>query len=224
MSGGLAGGHACSRRCGRRRSSASASTTRITPREQSARRCRPSRCCSSSRRSAVIGPGEPIRRPPGVGRVDHEAELGVVIGRRAHRVLGGQRLGSTSSASSASTTSRRAICRRKRRSTRAARGSTRSRRSGRASPPGSDREPRAVEGWVNGQRRQSSSTQHLIFPIEHLVEFITFVMTLEPGDIISTGTPEGDRPAGRGRFGHGSRSKASASSRTRLQDEIEGLP
>jgi 2-keto-4-pentenoate hydratase/2-oxohepta-3-ene-1,7-dioic acid hydratase in catechol pathway len=55
-------------------------------------------------------------------------------------------------------------------------------------------EPRSVEGWVNGQRRQSSSTSHLIFPIEHLVEFITFVMTLEPGDIISTGTPEGIGP------------------------------
>ncbi len=36
--------------------------------------------------SAVIGPGDPIRLPPGVGRVDHEAELAVVIGRRAHRV------------------------------------------------------------------------------------------------------------------------------------------
>src|SRR3954454_19744811 len=36
--------------------------------------------------SSVIGPGEAIRRPPGVGRVDHEAELGIVIGRRAHRV------------------------------------------------------------------------------------------------------------------------------------------
>jgi 2-keto-4-pentenoate hydratase/2-oxohepta-3-ene-1,7-dioic acid hydratase in catechol pathway len=51
--------------------------------------------------------------------------------------------------------------------------------------------PRRVEGWVNDERRQSSSTQHLIFPIEQLVEFVTFVMTLEPGDIISTGTPEG---------------------------------
>ena len=37
-------------------------------------------------RTAVVGPGDPIRLPPGVGRVDHEAELGVVIGRRAHRV------------------------------------------------------------------------------------------------------------------------------------------
>jgi 2-keto-4-pentenoate hydratase/2-oxohepta-3-ene-1,7-dioic acid hydratase in catechol pathway len=51
-----------------------------------------------------------------------------------------------------------------------------------------------VEGWVNQERRQASSTGHLIFPIEKLVEFVTFVMTLEPGDIISTGTPEGIGP------------------------------
>jgi 2-keto-4-pentenoate hydratase/2-oxohepta-3-ene-1,7-dioic acid hydratase in catechol pathway len=47
---------------------------------------------------------------------------------------------------------------------------------------------------VNAERRQASSTEHLIFPIDHLIEFITFVMTLEPGDIISTGTPEGIGP------------------------------
>ena len=59
---------------------------------------------------------------------------------------------------------------------------------------GLGRGPRTVEGLVNGQRRQSSSTKHLIFPIEHIIEYITFVMTLEPGDIISTGTPEGVGP------------------------------
>src|SRR5919206_2062307 len=40
--------------------------------------------------SAVIGPGDTIVMPPGVGRVDHEAELGLVIGRRAHRVPAGK--------------------------------------------------------------------------------------------------------------------------------------
>ena len=48
-----------------------------------------------------------------------------------------------------------------------------------------------VEGWVNGERRQARRHAELIFPIEHLVEYITFVMTLEPGDVISTGTPSG---------------------------------
>ena len=47
---------------------------------------------------------------------------------------------------------------------------------------------------MNGERRQSSTTGQLIFPIEHLVEYITFVMTLEPGDVISTGTPSGVGP------------------------------
>ncbi len=44
------------------------------------------------------------------------------------------------------------------------------------------------------QRRQASTTAQLIFPIDLLVEYITFVMTLEPGDIISTGTPSGVGP------------------------------
>jgi 2-keto-4-pentenoate hydratase/2-oxohepta-3-ene-1,7-dioic acid hydratase in catechol pathway len=52
----------------------------------------------------------------------------------------------------------------------------------------------AVEGWVNGARRQSSSTRELIFPIRRLVAFISSVMTLLPGDIISTGTPAGIGP------------------------------
>jgi 2-keto-4-pentenoate hydratase/2-oxohepta-3-ene-1,7-dioic acid hydratase in catechol pathway len=55
-------------------------------------------------------------------------------------------------------------------------------------------DPRAVEGWVNAERRQSSTTDRLIFPIDQLVEFVTFVMTLEPGDIIATGTPAGIGP------------------------------
>jgi 2-keto-4-pentenoate hydratase/2-oxohepta-3-ene-1,7-dioic acid hydratase in catechol pathway len=55
-------------------------------------------------------------------------------------------------------------------------------------------EPRRVEGWVNADRRQASTTGLLIFSVEHLVEFITFVMTLEPGDVISTGTPSGIGP------------------------------
>jgi 2-keto-4-pentenoate hydratase/2-oxohepta-3-ene-1,7-dioic acid hydratase in catechol pathway len=53
---------------------------------------------------------------------------------------------------------------------------------------------RRLEGWVNDQRRQASTTAQLIFSIEQLVEFITFVMTLEPGDVISTGTPSGIGP------------------------------
>ena len=51
-----------------------------------------------------------------------------------------------------------------------------------------------VEGWVNGERRQASSTRELIFPIAELIAFISSIMTLLPGDIISTGTPSGIGP------------------------------
>jgi 2-keto-4-pentenoate hydratase/2-oxohepta-3-ene-1,7-dioic acid hydratase in catechol pathway len=44
---------------------------------------------------------------------------------------------------------------------------------------------------LNGEVRQDSNTEHLIFNIPFLMEFITNVMTLEPGDVIMTGTPEG---------------------------------
>jgi 2-keto-4-pentenoate hydratase/2-oxohepta-3-ene-1,7-dioic acid hydratase in catechol pathway len=56
----------------------------------------------------------------------------------------------------------------------------------------------AVEGWVNGTRRQSSSTRELIFSVPQLIAFITRVMTLLPGDIISTGTPSGIGPLAAG--------------------------
>jgi 2-keto-4-pentenoate hydratase/2-oxohepta-3-ene-1,7-dioic acid hydratase in catechol pathway len=44
---------------------------------------------------------------------------------------------------------------------------------------------------VNGETRQASSTSNLIFDIPYLIEFITEIMTLEVGDVITTGTPPG---------------------------------
>ena len=52
----------------------------------------------------------------------------------------------------------------------------------------------AVEAYVNGALRQSSSTKDLIFPIEEIVARIAQVMTLLPGDVIATGTPAGVGP------------------------------
>ena len=55
-----------------------------------------------------------------------------------------------------------------------------------------------VHGLVNGTVRQHSSTRQLIFPVPDLVAFISAVMTLLPGDIISTGTPAGIGPLAAG--------------------------
>jgi 2-keto-4-pentenoate hydratase/2-oxohepta-3-ene-1,7-dioic acid hydratase in catechol pathway len=143
--------------------------------------------------SAVIGPGEPIRRPPGVGRVDHEAELGIVIGRRAHRVSAAHAWDYVLGLICVNDVTARDLQKTEPQYTRC-KGFDTFAPIGPCIATGLGPEPRGVEAWVNGQRRQASSTKHLIFPIEYLVEFITFVMTLEPGDIISTGTPEGIGP------------------------------
>jgi 2-keto-4-pentenoate hydratase/2-oxohepta-3-ene-1,7-dioic acid hydratase in catechol pathway len=147
--------------------------------------------------SAVIGPGEPIRIPPGVGRVDHEAELGLVIGRRAHRVAASRAWDYVRGLICVNDVTARDLQKKESQYTRC-KGFDTFAPIGPCIAVGADGGPRDVEGWVNGQRRQASSTRHLIFPIEYLVEFITFVMTLEPGDIISTGTPEGIGPLASG--------------------------
>jgi 2-keto-4-pentenoate hydratase/2-oxohepta-3-ene-1,7-dioic acid hydratase in catechol pathway len=51
-----------------------------------------------------------------------------------------------------------------------------------------------IEGWVNGERRHHSNTRELIFPVPYLVEHVTRFMTLNPGDVITTGTPSGVGP------------------------------
>jgi 2-keto-4-pentenoate hydratase/2-oxohepta-3-ene-1,7-dioic acid hydratase in catechol pathway len=51
-----------------------------------------------------------------------------------------------------------------------------------------------LKTFLNGKLRQSSSLNNLIFPIPFLVRFISRIMTLTPGDIITTGTPAGIGP------------------------------
>jgi 2-keto-4-pentenoate hydratase/2-oxohepta-3-ene-1,7-dioic acid hydratase in catechol pathway len=143
--------------------------------------------------TAVIGPGDPIRLPPGVGRVDHEAELGLVIGRRAHRVSRAQAWDVILGLICVNDVTARDLQGKESQYTRC-KGFDTFAPIGPCIATGLNGGPRTVEGWVNQERRQSSNTGLLIFPIEHLVEFVTFVMTLEPGDIISTGTPEGIGP------------------------------
>ena len=144
-------------------------------------------------RTAVVGPGDPIRLPPGVGRVDHEAELGVVIGRRAHRVPRARAWDHILGLTCVNDVTARDLQKKESHYTRC-KGFDTFAPVGPCVAVGLNGDPRAVEAWVNDERRQAASTAHLIFSIEHLVEFVTFVMTLEPGDIISTGTPEGVGP------------------------------
>jgi 2-keto-4-pentenoate hydratase/2-oxohepta-3-ene-1,7-dioic acid hydratase in catechol pathway len=143
--------------------------------------------------TAILNPRETIRLPPGVGRVDHEAELAVVIGKRAHRVNRAHAWDYIFGFTCLNDVTARDVQNKETQYTRAKSFDT-------FAPLGPciatelDRNARTVEGWVNGERRQGSTTGQLIFPIDFLVEYITFVMTLEPGDVISTGTPSGVGP------------------------------
>ena len=143
--------------------------------------------------TAVIDPGATIKLPPAVGRVDYEAELAIVIGRRAHRVPSSRAWDYVFGVTCLNDVTARDMQNKETQYTRCKSFDTFA-PIGPCIATGFDGAPRTVEGWVNADRRQSSSTRELIFPIEHLIEYITFVMTLEPGDVISTGTPPGVGP------------------------------
>jgi 2-keto-4-pentenoate hydratase/2-oxohepta-3-ene-1,7-dioic acid hydratase in catechol pathway len=140
--------------------------------------------------TAVLNPGDPIKLPPGVGRVDYEAELAVVIGRRARRVASAHAWDYILGLTCLNDVTARDLQTKDVQYTRA-KGFDTFAPMGPCVATGLNGDPRAVEGWVNSERRQASTTGQLIFSIEQLVEFITSVMTLEPGDVISTGTPSG---------------------------------
>ena len=143
--------------------------------------------------TAVIGPGAPIESPMWAGRIDHEAELGVVISARAVNVpihrAGEYILGLTC----VNDVTARDLQKKDVQYTRA-KGFDTFAPVGPCIAVGLDGRDLEVKGYVNGHVRQSSRTRELIFTIPELVSFISSVMTLLPGDIISTGTPSGVGP------------------------------
>lgn len=149
--------------------------------------------------SAVIGPGEVVRRPKVSERVDHEAELGVVIGRRCHK------LGSDEDVrpyihgyTCVNDVTARDLQKVDEQWTRAKGFDT-------FCPVGpvivDELNPWAgvkVECRVNGEVRQQGTTKDFIFPLGDVIRYIANVMTLLPGDLIATGTPAGVSPLNAG--------------------------
>ena len=133
--------------------------------------------------TSSVPPSGPVRRPAVVAELDYEAELIVVIGQDGK--IGGWAVGDDVSA--------RDLQRSEEQWTRAKGFDT-------ACPWGpwittADELPDAVGlrigSWVNGEQRQDANTDQLIFGPQQLVDFISEAITLEPGDIILTGTPDG---------------------------------
>jgi 2-keto-4-pentenoate hydratase/2-oxohepta-3-ene-1,7-dioic acid hydratase in catechol pathway len=143
--------------------------------------------------TAVIGPGEAIRLPMWAGEVHHEAEMAVVIGRRASRVSAAQAMDCVLGLTCANDVTARELQKKDVQYTRG-KGFDTFAPIGPSIALGLDPSALAIEGLVNGAVKQSSSTRELIFPVAELIEAISRVMTLLPGDVILTGTPSGVGP------------------------------
>lgn len=140
--------------------------------------------------SAMIPHGGVIRRPAGFARVDHEAELGVVIGRRAQRVPRERALDVVAGYVCVNDVTVRELQQRDGQWTRA-KGFDTFCPIGPRIVPGLDPSNLRIQARVNGTIRQDSTTADLIFDVPALIAFCSEYMTLEPGDVISTGTPSG---------------------------------
>ncbi len=143
--------------------------------------------------SAVVGDGEAIRYPRGVERLDPEAELGVVIGRRARAVPVEAALDHVAGYTCFNDVSARDYQRRDGQWTRA-KGFDTFAPLGPWVTVGLDPGALEVRCRVNGAERQRGRTADLVHPVPALVSFISRIMTLEPGDVIATGTPAGVAP------------------------------
>ncbi|MCM2254382.1 MAG: fumarylacetoacetate hydrolase family protein [Vicinamibacteria bacterium] len=144
--------------------------------------------------SSLIGPGQPIRHPGWVGRVDHEAELGLVIGREVSRPPTPQEAAAAIfGAVCVNDVTAREIQDKDVQFTRG-KGFDTFCPVGPCVATGLDLGALQVEARVNGSIRQRGNTRDLIFDPAYLVWYVARVMTLLPGDIISTGTPAGVGP------------------------------
>jgi 2-keto-4-pentenoate hydratase/2-oxohepta-3-ene-1,7-dioic acid hydratase in catechol pathway len=143
--------------------------------------------------SALLASGRAIERPTPYTRTDFEGELGVVIGRRARHVAEADALTYVFGYTIVNDVTVRDLQVKDGQFTRAKGFDT-------FCPVGPHivvgLDPRALKltTRLNGQVKQDSSTADLIFGVARLVSFISRVMTLEPGDLISTGTPSGVGP------------------------------
>lgn len=147
--------------------------------------------------TSLLGPDGDIVYPDGVDRVDYEAELGVVIGRTGHRIPIDRAEEYIFGYTCVNDVTARKIQKQDGQWTRG-KGFDTFCPIGPHVVRGIDASNLSVEAYLNGQRKQSGRTSDLIFSIPFLVHFISSVMTLLPGDVISTGTPEGIDPMQKG--------------------------
>jgi len=149
--------------------------------------------------SALVADGDPILLPPGAGRVDFEGEVAFVVGQRTQGIPASEGWMALSHVLPMNDVTARELQRNDAQWTRAKGFDT----FAPAGTPvaldelrrqGVDPARLRVETRVNGELRQSGGLDDLLFPVPELVAWISGVMTLEPGDLLLTGTPAGVGP------------------------------
>lgn len=143
--------------------------------------------------NALIGPEDFIQKPSMTEKLDYEAELTLVIGKEASQVSKADALDYIAGYTIGNDTTARDL---QKRTPQWLQGKT----IDQTTPIGPWVIPASlianpgnldVKSYVNGEERQSSNTEKFIFDIPYLIEFISSIIRLEPGDIIMTGTPDG---------------------------------
>ena len=144
--------------------------------------------------SSLLAGGEPIVLPPESRQVEHEGEVAVVIGRRARRVPEAEAWDFVAGVAPLNDVTARDLQKPDGQWTRA-KGFDTFCPLGAVAPLDSlDRDGLEVVCRVNGEVRQHGRVGDMAFSIPRLVAYISGVMTLEPGDVIATGTPAGVGP------------------------------
>lgn len=147
--------------------------------------------------SSLIGPNQNILYPKGVKRVDYEAELAVVIAKKGKDIKKERVKDYVLGYTCLNDVTARNLQKKDGQWTRAKAFDS-------FCPVGPHIETELdpgnlrIQSYLNGELKQDSRTSDFIFSIDFLVSFISNIMTLQPGDIISTGTPSGVGPMQRG--------------------------
>jgi 2-keto-4-pentenoate hydratase/2-oxohepta-3-ene-1,7-dioic acid hydratase in catechol pathway len=140
--------------------------------------------------SSVIRDGEPIVLPPQSSQVEHEGEIGVIIGRRLSRVDTKEAQEAIQSILAVNDVTARDLQRSDSQWTRAKGFDTFCPMGDPANPP-DDLASLTVVTRVNGAERQRGSAADMVFSIPDVLAYISNIMTLEPGDLVLTGSPAG---------------------------------
>jgi len=143
--------------------------------------------------STVIREGEPIVLPPVSKQVEYEGEIGVIIGRTLRRGSESEALAAIRGIVAVNDVTARDLQKRDGQWTRAKGFDTFCPMGPMAHAP-ADLSTLSVVTRVNGKERQRGTAADMVFSIPSLLQYISGIMTLEPGDLVATGTPAGVGP------------------------------